>query len=316
MSNSDIDKVKNNLNKMISFNKDLLNNVNIKMENAYVLLNQTDNTDLGLLIGVNLLSGCFWAIGSIFGPLGNIPANFLSGLVSYYTTDTPPSLNDLFSSLLIRLQKTILQTNEDLSIYYQDPVANWDKTVGGSFTTPFGKFSATSKLSDLVNIDFPDQTDPKYYDLLNGCIKALDQGIWSVLLTRFVITDYQEDFPPLRNLPCDPNAEDNDFLPHQKSYYHVWTYHEDKDCYGNIVKYYIREEYNIGTGASTFSDGALNDAACDYLFHNYSSNIANPDGLFEREFVFTSLNIPTAIEHIHNRGNKSLFCRWRNKNGK
>jgi len=303
-----METVKNNLNKMITFNKDLLNQTNMKIENAYALLSQTDNTDLGLLIGVNLLSGCFWAIGSMFGPMGNIPANFLSGLVSYYTTETPPSLNDLFSSLLVRLQKTFIQTNEDLANYYQDPSANWDKTVSGSFTTPFGKFNASSKLSDLANIDFPEQTDPKYYDLLNACIKALDQGIWAELLNRFVITDYQEDVPPLWKLPCNPNDEDNNFLPRQKSYYHIWTYHEDKDCYGNLVKYYHREEYNIGTGASTFSDGALNNSACNYLFHNYASDIANKDGLFEREFVFTKLNIPTAIQYIHNRGNKKSSC--------
>jgi hypothetical protein len=301
ITQKDIDTVKRNLNNMISFNKDLLNNSNMKLENAYALLSQTDDKDLGLQIGLDLVSWCLSKLADLLEPAGPIAANFLSGLVSGYSSNTPPALNDLFSSLLIRLQKTFLQSNDDLAVYYQDPVANWDKAVGGTFKTPFGTKTVSGKVSDLVGVNFPVQSDPSYYTLLNGCLKALDQGIWATLLTRFVITDYQEDFPPMWNLPCNPDENDNNFLPKNKSYYNVWSYHEDKDCYGNLVKYYTQEQYNIGTGAGTFSDGALNDSACDYLFHNYSSAIANPDGLFERSFVMTGLGIPTAVQHIHNR---------------
>lgn len=314
----DIDKVKKNLNNMISFNQDLLNNANMKLENAYALLTLSDNKDLGLQIGLDLISGCLSKLADLLepaGPLrgeerhleagassdGPIAASFLSGLVSGYSSNTPPALNDLFSSLLTRLQKTFLQTNDDLAVFYQDPVKNWDKTVGGTFTTPFGTQTVSGKVSDLVNISFPVQSDPSYYKLLNGCLKGLDQGIWATLLTRFVITDYQEDNPPMWDLPCNPDEIDNNFIQVHKSYYNVWSYHEDKDCYGNLVKYYTQEQYNIGTGAGTFSDGALNDSACNYLFHNYSSVISNPDGLFERSFVMTKLGIPTAIQHIHNR---------------
>ena len=297
----DINKVKNNLNNIISFNKYLLNNANMKLENAYALLTQTDNKDLGLQIGLDLVSGCFSKLADLLEPEGPLVASFLSGLVGGYSSNTPPALNDLFSSLLTRLQKTILQTNDDLAIYYQNPVANWNKTVGGTFKTPFGTKTVSGKVSDLVNVKFPVQSDPSYYDLLNGCLKALDQGIWATLLTRFVITDYQEDNPPMWNFPCNPDDIDNNFIPVHKSYYNVWTYHEDKDCHGNPVKYYTQEQYNLGTGAGTFSDGALNDSACDYLFHNYSSRIANADGLFERSFVMNSLGIPTTVQHIHNR---------------
>ena len=298
----DVEKVKNNINKIISFNKDVLNQANMKLENAYALLSQSDNQDLGLQIGINLMGGLFWALGSLMGPLGSIPANFLSGVVSNYATSQPPSLNTVFSSILTRLQTTINQVNEDLAIYYQDPLKYWDQTYGGSFTTPFGSYNANGKLGDLEKIDFPDQTNPEYYDILKGCIKALDQTMWQILLQKFVNTHYEESRPVMWNLPCDPNQEDNNFLPHQKSYYHTWEYHEDKDCHGNLVKYYDREEYNIGTGASTWSDGALNDSACNYLFKNYSSDTANPDGLFERKFVFTSLGIPKATQYINNGG--------------
>jgi hypothetical protein len=85
-----------------------------------------------------------------------------------------------------------------------------------------------------------------------------------------------------------------------KSYYHTWTVEDNVDKHGNHYNTYDREEYNIGTGAGMFSDGALNDAACDYMFHNYSSAIENPDGLFERVDVFTKLNIPKADRYLPN----------------
>ena len=301
-SQADIDKVKLNLNNIISFNQDLLSNSEFKLINAYSLLTQTDNKDLGLSIGLDILNTCFSKLVDLLGPPGEILSKFMTSMIGNYNSNTPPSLGQIFSTLLMRIQKTILQTNQDLSDYYVDPVSNWDKVISGSFKSPFGTFTTTSKLSDLATTDFPNKDHPKYYDILNNCLKGMEQSIWATLLTRFVITDYQEDRPPMWNLPCNPDDEDNDFLPHNKSYYNTWEYHEDKDCYGNPVKYYHREQYNLGTGAGTFSDGALNDSACDYLFQNYSSAEENKDGLFKRDFVFTKLGIPTAIQYIHNHG--------------
>ena len=95
-SQKDIDTVKRNLNNMISFNKDLLNNANMKLENAYALLSQTDNKDLGLQIGLDLVSWCLSKLADLLEPEGPIAASFLSGLVSGYSSNTPPALNDLF----------------------------------------------------------------------------------------------------------------------------------------------------------------------------------------------------------------------------
>ena len=61
-SPDEIQKVKDNLDNIISFNKDLLNQANMKLENAYALLTEADQSDLGLQIGINLLGGCFWAL--------------------------------------------------------------------------------------------------------------------------------------------------------------------------------------------------------------------------------------------------------------
>jgi hypothetical protein len=307
-SPDEIQKVKDNLNNIISFNNNLLNQANMKLENAYALLTEPDKSDLGLQICINLLGGCFWALGSVLGPLGNIPANFLSGLVSYYATDTPPSLNEVFSSLIIRLQNTFNQVNLDLATYHQDPVSNWNKVLSGTFDIPFQKVSASGKLGDLSKIDFPKQDDPNYYTILNACIKALDQTIWVTLLNKFVITHYILS----NNQPWDDfdtNAWDNSFLRSHKSYYHVWTPIDNTNKHGGHYRTYNQEEYNIGTGAGMFTDGALNDDACNYIFINYSSDIANPDGLFNRTDFFTKLNLPTAEHYINNRFKFSSYFR-------
>ncbi len=305
-SPDEITTVRSNIQNMITFNNDLLTQIDIKMQTAVSLLSQAQNPDLGMQIGVNLLGGGFWALGSLFGPLGNIPANFLSGLVASYATSVPPALNTVFANMLIRLQSTINQTNEDLAVCYQDPVSNWEKNVNGSFETPFGKYTVNGSVGTLALIQFPAQTDPAYYPLLNGVLKAVEQGIWATFLKSFVITHYIESNPPLWKLPCNPDQEDNAWLPFNKSYYHTWAYHDDVDCYGNHVQYYDREEYNIGTGAGPFSDGALSDAACDYMFQNYASAPENPDGLFRREFVFTKLGIPIT-DHFLRR--EKRWCR-------
>ena len=52
-SPDEIQKVKDNLNNMITFNKDLLNQSNMKLENAYALLTEPDQSDLGLQISIN-----------------------------------------------------------------------------------------------------------------------------------------------------------------------------------------------------------------------------------------------------------------------
>ena len=74
---SDIDKVKSNLNNLISFNQDLLSNSEFKLINAYSLLSQTDNKDLGLKIGLNILSTCFSKLADLLGPPGEVFSSFI-----------------------------------------------------------------------------------------------------------------------------------------------------------------------------------------------------------------------------------------------
>ena len=102
-------KVKQNIRNMIDFNNYLQTQGNTKILNAYALLSISDNKDLGMQVGLNLLCGSFWALGGPYGAVGAIAANFLSGMVGSYAVSKPPSLQDskpqsLQDSRLVSLQ--------------------------------------------------------------------------------------------------------------------------------------------------------------------------------------------------------------------
>jgi hypothetical protein len=118
--------------------------------------------------------------------------------VSSYATTKPPNLEAEISSLLLRFQKTSEQVNKDLEIIYSDPTSHWNNSYSGSFTTPFGTYSASGSVSDLATIDFPAQTDPQFMDMIGTAQYALDQSVWAQLLQNFVITQYQ----PGTEYPC------------------------------------------------------------------------------------------------------------------
>lgn len=284
-----IKKVKTNLSRLQSMNDQIYNYGNAKILNAYALLTQQDNKDLGLQIGLNLLCGGFWAVGGEFGALGAIAANFMAGVVSGYAVSTPPSLNETFSNLISRFEQTSLQVDSDLAILYSDPVSNWDTVYTGTFSNPFGTYTASGTLDELSTVDVPAETDPLYEQIVTKAVYGLDQVIWSVLLPRFSVTELD---PPgeLYNNP-DIDAWAQSFYSAHPAYWCVWIY------YPNSKKpkknHYNITQHVIGSGVSTFSDGHLNNDACSYLFlDSTDGTIINPYGLFNRTFVFTGLNIP------------------------
>jgi len=292
-TDAEIIKVKTNIRNMINFNNYLNTQGNTKILNAYMLLSLADNHDLGVQIGLNLLCGAFWALGGPFGAIGAIAANFLAGMVGSYAFSTPPSLNAQISSLLTRFQTTSEQLNMDLEILYSDPSAYWDKTYTGNVITPFGNYTATCSVSQLGTIDFPSEEDPLFMSMIYTSQYALDQTVWAQLLQNFVITQYQ----PGTEYPCSRYSEDTlksyaaSFYGVHPSYWNCWSYYHVVNKKGEDKSYYLEYQNNIGTGASMFSDGHLNDTACAYLFiDSYDDIIINPNGLFHRSFVFTGLS--------------------------
>jgi hypothetical protein len=291
-TDADILKVKTNIRNMINFNNYLYTQGNTKILNAYALLSLSDNKDLGAQIGLNLLCGAFWALGGPFGAVGAIGANFLAGLVGSYAISKPPSLQAQISSLLLRFQATSEQTNADLEILDADPASHWDTIYTGTVNTPFGSSTASGSVSQLATIDFPAQTDPQFMDMIYTAQYALDQCVWAQLLKNFVITQYQ----PGLEYPCSSYSEAKmesnaaGFYGVHHSYWNCWTYQHYVNRKGDDKSYYLQYQNNIGTGASMFSDGSLNDSACAYLFIDSFDNVViNANGLFHRNFVFTGL---------------------------
>jgi hypothetical protein len=302
-NDDDILKVKINIKNMIDFNNYLQTQGNTKILNAFCLLSLSDDKDLGLQIGLNLLCGSFWALGGPFGAVGAISANFLSGLVGSYAVSTPPNLQTEISSLLLRFQKTSEQANYDLELIHSDPSLYWNNTYTGTVNTPFGTYTATGTVSELATIDFPAQTEPEFMDMISTAQYALDQVIWAQLLQNFVITKYLPgtDYPCKYYSEQDMESNAAGFYGVHPSYWNCWTYQHYVNIWGNDKSYYLLYQNNIGTGASLFSDGHLNDSACQYLFiDSYDNVIINKDGLFHRNFVFNNLQGIKHTTHTYN----------------
>lgn len=275
-----------NLQRMQALNDYVYNQGQSRVLNAYLLLSEQDNSDPGLTIGLNIFEGLFWAVGSELGPIGNFLASFLSGMVSWWATETPPSLNTTFASLLIRLQNTSLAVDTQLATYYQNVAANWN--------VQFTYNGQTQTLSNLANITIPAETDPQFETLAKAAIFALDQQVWqTVLNANYVVTLWELPngdliLPGSENQP--PVQWVESFIANNPAYYCTWYWHNSSGC-GDHSGWDI-QEYNLGTGAGTFSDGSMSKDACAYLFiDSVDGVVINPNGLFTRKTAFTGLGI-------------------------
>lgn len=288
-----IAQVQQNLTNMQALNDYIYNQGNSRITNAYLLLSEQDNSDPGLTIGLNILEGVFWAVGSELGPIGNFLASFLSGMVSWWATNTPPNLNTTFASMLIRLQQTSLAVDSQLATYYQNVAANWD--------VQFSYNGQTQTLSNLANITVPAETDPTFETLASAAIFALDQQVWTtVMKANYVVTLWEMSngdsiMPGNENDP--PVAWDEMFIGKNPAYYNTWVWHNKSGC-GDTSGWDV-SEYNIGTGAGVFTDGSMSTAGCNYLFIDSADGVViNANGLFNRATVFSGLGINTTTRVV------------------
>jgi hypothetical protein len=289
--------VQTNLQNMQALNDYVYTHGQSKIMNAYSLLHQPDSSDPGLTIGLNILEGAFWAIGGSLGPIGNFAASFLSGMVAWWATpsNTPPTLGTSFSSLITRFNATSIQVDTNLATYYQNVAGNWN--------TSFDYNGNTTTLSDLAVATFPAETDPAFFPLANNALFALDQYIWTFLLkSNYKVTywDAGSDFIPY-SVVSDPAASASSFYGAHPAYYETWTRVQTSGCAGQNG--WNMPQYSLGGSTTEFTDAALNDGSCQYLFiDSVPGTTINPDGLFTRETVFTGLNIPTATQYCSTGG--------------
>ena len=290
-----------NLNNMIQFNTDLYTYGNGKIITAYSLLSQQDDKDLGLQIGLNLLTSAMEAIGAEAGFAGAIAGNFVSSMISNYAENTPISIAGPIASIEERFEQTSLQAGRDLAEICDNPAAYWDQTYSGTLITPFVTKVISANVSDLGQPDlFPSKDQSTYQDYLIEASYALDQSIWSVLLKNFIITAYLPATEYKTKYYSEQDMENNaaGFYGAHPAYYNTWVYEAAKKDKNDA---YWQTQHNIGTGASSFHDGSLSSDACQHLFiDSYDNIIINSEGLFNRSFVFNSLGIPTTSKTLNN----------------
>ena len=300
----DIDKVKLNLRHLIDLNTDLLTNGNIKIDNSFLLLSMKDDTDLGIQVGINLMDGAFWALSD---GTSAIAANFCCGVLSHYSSNTPPSLLGQTADLSNRLQVTSAQFQMDLEKFYDDPVTYWDTQYCGNVVNAFGTHSVCGKLSDLANTDVPAKTDTGYTETLIQSVFGLDQVVWDNLLRNFKITECYPANPYYVKAGYTEEKMEtmaSQYYTAHTSYYCYWDYEQAKGFWGGDKSAYWRTDCNIGTGWSLTSDGHLSDAACNYLFNDLYNGVPNPNktpggGLYAREFVFNNMpNIKRVQKYV------------------
>lgn len=292
-TDADIEKVKTNLTNMQAFNDYQYTHGNPLIANAYALLSEA-NTDKGMGVIVNLMESSFWAISAVEGgPAGAFAANVFCGILNTWTSGSPPEdMGQTYADLIQRFEAANIDLDRQLAVYHSDPAAYWD--------TPFSYNGQNCTVGDLATIDFPTESDPEFFTLMDPCLFALDQYIWRFILTGgdYIIAKWEPDTTMLSTF--DFTAWQDSFYGYHPSYWATCEYHPDSGDCGDSTCYYLTQ-YNLSTGAGQYHDGAIPDAACNYLFsdrapgHPYSECTR---GLFQRNDVFTTWGITTKTIYL------------------
>jgi len=281
-------RVKGNLSNMIVFTNIINQYGQEQIINCFALLEESDGSDVGLNIMLNVLCGCFWAIGSYYSAIGAISANFLAGCVNHWKSSdcTPQSLLASFTSMYSRFNQTCIELTNQLAIYNNDPASYW--------TTTFTYNDQTVTLGDLSTIDFPEQGNYEFQTFQDAALFNLDQGIWQVNLQRFcVVTTFPFGHESMKriNKAGGPDGYVNEFYNsnHGNAQYIYLVYNPG---HAMQTEGYDTHTYFFGHEKHPDKPGYLSDAAYTYIFQNTTpTNITNPTGLWKREYLFGPLNL-------------------------
>lgn len=302
-TDADIARVRTNLANMQAFNDYLYDHGNPLIANAYALLSE-QNTDRGMAVVVNMMESAFWAMSAVegAGPVGAFAANTFCGILNAWTNGAPPpDMAQSFADLIQRFEAASVDVDTQLAVYHDDPAAYWDQT--------FTYDGQTCTLGDLASGDFPAETDPEFFTLMDPCLYALDQFIW-----RSILTDghYQlNEWLPSADMPTDFDFASwgDSFYAKHPAYWATCVYHQDSGSCGDEDCYYLTQ-WNLATGHGAFSDGSVPDNAANYLFSDLSPGTPNPGtswdgrGLYTRDEVFTSWGLKV-VQIWTNTGTRS-----------
>lgn len=296
-----IQTVKTNLARMQAYSDYVFAHGGDRVMNAYMLLTEPDTSDPGLTVALNLMEGGFWAAAAIegAGPIGGFAASFLSGMLSAWASDAPPDLRGQIASYFSRLDKTATAVDTQLATYHADVLGNWD--------TSFTFQGSTVTLGDFSTDLFPVESDPSFMTMANSAILTIDKAIWQqMLVDNFVVTSWvlasgAANVLPDSNQNDPPTSLAQKFYKNNPAYYWTWSWHVKNGC-GDSTGWAV-DEYSIGTGATIFSDNSLNLDSCNYIFQDSTPGvITNSDGLWTREYAFTSLGMKTTSRVIDTGG--------------
>lgn len=285
-------RVQVNLMNMQAFNDYVYNSGNAYIDNCFALLSKPNNQDPGLSVGMKVLEGSMGSIFSEFGPVGAFSSCFLCCIISSWSANTPPSLSNTFANMLIRVDKTHVQLDQDIAVYIQDPARYWNNT--------FTWNNLTITLGDLATIDFPSEADPEFLELVTVALKGFDQAVWAQTLNIQCKASYLEPTNASGCMQISGNTNIDDwyikFLAENPAYYCTWTWHEDRGLFDKNY-WYVREwclNFKEGNGVHR---ECIPLAACNYLFIDSADNvIINPSGLFSRSFVFNVMDLDKVVE--------------------
>ena len=303
---TNINKLKVNLTNIQRFNDVFYTYSISKCANAFLLLGKNDDNDPGINVGLNLLCGTMIGIGGDFGIIGCVLANYFCELVSQFSETNPPSLLAHFASYISRIQATSLEANHAIAKDYSDPVNNWYTVKSGSFDTFSGKKTVSCCLGQIAAIDFPNEIEPLFEEMMSKTLFSFDQTLWWIVLTQcfqinvwysanepeYLVKKYSEDW--INNYCKGLNIK----YPSSNSTWEI-GYIRGFGGIGKKKAYYIVNDSSIGLPPSHNNDQPISDAAARYLFiDSIPGDIINPQGLFNRNFVFKDFGMKVASQYI------------------
>lgn len=296
-------RLRTNLKNMQHFNDQLYVNTIAKTANAFLLLSRTDSGDPGMSIGINLLCGAMIGVGAEFGIVGAVVANYFCGLVSQYSTSTPPSLLTQYTSYITRIQATSNQADLDMAESDANPVSNWSTSRSGSFATPWGTKSASCTLGQLAAVDVPNEMNPAYDQMMIKAVFAFDQTLWWYIVNQnYQVNGWNSGFmlPVIVQASDVPNGDTgmnnycNNYMAELPPHWTYWLYSHSTDKKGHDTSTYMLLDYSLGSAPVHGKDQPVPDAAATYMFiDTIPGTVINAAGLFNRLFVFTGFGLKT-----------------------
>jgi hypothetical protein len=271
-----------------------------KCANAFLLLAKTDSHDPGMAVGINLLCGAILGVGSEFGFMGALLANYYCGLVSQYRTKNPPSLLAPYASYISRIQATTQQADCDMAVDYTDPTTNWYNNKSGTFDTPWGTKTLGCCLGQLATTTIPAETDPIFSTMMNKVLFSFDQMLWwTVLKLNFQINEWIAGGPDLVTYPLSKynqawiNNYCKELIIKNPATNITWEIIQQRNfVIGKKRDYYITDQFTLGIAPIKGADQPISNAAANYLFiDSIPGDITNSSGLFNRAFLFNDCGI-------------------------